>query len=97
MLESPRFQEVFRSLTFKLYVVKVENRPSESIMPVIFFEGTVEENQHPGISKMMGTVTLMDDGQVRWSFVSDVIHLLGSYVLTFLEQTSGHTDSMMWR
>jgi hypothetical protein len=57
--------EVFRTLTFELRVVAVEENPELSSAPIIQWEG---EMAH-GIAKTRGTAMLMDDGNVHWSFV----------------------------
>jgi hypothetical protein len=69
MFENPSFTEVFRSLSFQLRVVEVQDAPHLSSAPIIRFVGEMEY----GVAMMEGTAKLMADGNVHWSFVRPLI------------------------
>ena len=65
MFEDPQFIEVFRSFALEFEVTGTTPNPKLPSRPMIHFRGHVER-----VHRMEGTVSVADDGTVRWNFVS---------------------------
>ncbi|KAK7054423.1 hypothetical protein VNI00_003621 [Paramarasmius palmivorus] len=66
LLVPPFFREEFRTMSIRLHVTKVLPSAKHPTRPTIYFGGTIERAG----TVMSGSVSLTDDEQVRWRFVS---------------------------
>lgn len=104
--DDPNFGEALRSLDVEFKILAVgkppENYPYPE-RPPIHFRGRIilahddemNEIEAPN-ANMLGTVSMTTDGEIRWSFVSDLLSKVSSSML-IQQKTSGEDGHVVWR